>query len=82
VLRDSRPPGAAWTTWRNWDVLARQMFQEARAAGGIYHLWGHSWEIEAHGDWVRLRGLLRYIAGHDGVTFLTNGELAGRLCGQ
>jgi peptidoglycan-N-acetylglucosamine deacetylase len=82
VLRDSRTPGAAWATWRNWDVLARQLFQEARVASGVYHLWGHSWEIEAHGDWARLRGLLRYIAGHDGVTFLTNGELAGWLRGQ
>jgi peptidoglycan-N-acetylglucosamine deacetylase len=82
VLRGSRAPGAAWVTWRHWDVLARQLFQEARAVGGVYHLWGHSWEIEAHGDWARLRGLLRYIAGHDGVTFLTNGELAGRLRGQ
>jgi peptidoglycan/xylan/chitin deacetylase (PgdA/CDA1 family) len=82
VLRDSRARGAAWATWRNWDVLARQLFQEARAASGVYHLWGHSWEIEAHGDWARLRGLLRYIAGHDGVTFLTNGELAGLPRGQ
>ncbi len=42
VLRDSR------------DVLARQLFQGARAACGIYHLRGHSWAIEAHGEWARL----------------------------
>jgi peptidoglycan-N-acetylglucosamine deacetylase len=77
VLRGGRAPAAGWRAWRDWDVLARELFQQARARGGIYHLWGHSWEIEAHRDWGRLRALLRYIAGHDGVTFLTNGELAG-----
>lgn len=78
VLKSSRPTHS-WGVWRNWDVLARQLFEEARAAGGVYHLWGHSWEIEAHDDWPRLRSVLRYIADQDNVTFMTNGELAKLL---
>ena len=39
------------------------------------HLWGHSWEIEAQGDWSRLRSLLRFITEQH-VTFATNTELA------
>jgi len=70
------PIGRALRTWANWDVLARELFDQARACGGVYHLWGHSWEIEAHGDWSRLRSLLRYIADHDDVMFLTNAEVA------
>lgn len=81
AVRSGRSPGAAWATWASWDVMARQMFQEARAGGGVFHLWGHSWEIEAHGDWPRLRSVLRYIAGHDDVLFVTNGELVERLRG-
>jgi peptidoglycan/xylan/chitin deacetylase (PgdA/CDA1 family) len=76
VLRAGPTLPAGWAAWRDWDVLSRQLFQQARARGGVYHLWGHSWEIEAHRDWGRLRALLRYIAAHDGVTFVTNGELA------
>ena len=78
VVRAGPTLAAGWAAWRDWDVLSRQLFQQARARGGVYHLWGHSWEIEAHRDWGRLRALLRYIAAHDGVTFVTNGELAPR----
>jgi peptidoglycan-N-acetylglucosamine deacetylase len=67
--------GQAIKNWHNWDVMARHLFDQARAAGGVYHLWGHSWEIERHQDWARLRSLLEYIAGHDGIRFVTNGEL-------
>jgi peptidoglycan/xylan/chitin deacetylase (PgdA/CDA1 family) len=77
AVRRSRTVRQACAMWSNWDVLARQLFQEARAGGGVFHLWGHSWEIEAHDDWPRLRSLLRYIADHD-VEFVTNGELIER----
>ncbi len=76
VIRGGPTLAAGWAAWRDWDVLARDLFQQARARGGVYHLWGHSWEIDAHRDWRRLRALLRYIAGHEGVTFVTNGQLA------
>ena len=75
VVRRSRTLGQARAMWGNWDVLARQLFDEARGGGGVFHLWGHSWEIEANNDWSRLRSVLRYIADHDDVTFVTNGEL-------
>lgn len=77
VARRSRTVRQACAMWGNWDDLARQLFQEARAGGGLYHLWGHSWEIQKNDDWSRLRSLLRYIADHD-VAFVTNGELAER----
>ncbi len=80
VARRSRTIRQVCAMWGNWDVLARQLFQEARASGGVFHLWGHSWEIEANDDWSRLRTLLRYIADQD-VTFVTNGELIERTRG-
>lgn len=81
VARSSHTTGDALAGWANWDVLARRLFDEAKATGGIYHLWGHSWEIEANDDWSRLRSLMRYIAQQDGVRFLTNTELGARLSG-
>jgi len=29
--------------------------------GGIWHLWGHSWEIEANSDWDKLESIFRLI---------------------
>lgn len=59
----------------NWDQLAIAMFNRIHAAGGIFHLWGHSWEIAKNGDWSRLERVLRHIAGHVDVEYRTNGEL-------
>lgn len=46
--------------------------------GGIWHLWGHSWEIDDNNDWHRLTDVLEY-AKHQGkehgAEFLTNSEI-------
>lgn len=65
--------------WRNWDLLARSVFQDVRAHGGVIHLWGHSWEIERNNDWGRLASLLRELASLDNVTMLTNAELGEHM---
>jgi peptidoglycan/xylan/chitin deacetylase (PgdA/CDA1 family) len=59
----------------NWDELAMAMFDRALASDGVFHLWGHSWEIENNGDWKRVERVLKYISGRIGVSYLTNGEL-------
>jgi peptidoglycan-N-acetylglucosamine deacetylase len=58
-----------------WDYLARAMFDEVVREGGIFHIWGHSWEIDQHGDWARLGDTFRYIGANPRVTYVTNGEL-------
>ena len=58
-----------------WDVLARDMFDRVMNRGGIYHLWGHSWEIDEHNDWERLADVFRYISAKPKVKYVTNGEL-------
>ena len=32
--------------------------------GGVFHLWGHSRELEAFDGWRQLDGFLRYAAAH------------------
>jgi peptidoglycan-N-acetylglucosamine deacetylase len=66
--------------WRNWDLLGRRLFEETCSSGGVFHLWGHSWEIDANGDWQRLRSVLDELSDKDAV-FVTNGELAIELQG-
>ena len=43
---------------------------------GVFHIWGHSWEIDQHNDRERLEGMFRYISARPGVKYITNGELA------
>jgi len=59
-----------------WDVLAKSMFDHVIREGGIYHIWGHSWEIDEHDDWERLENVFRYISANPQVSYVTNGELA------
>jgi peptidoglycan/xylan/chitin deacetylase (PgdA/CDA1 family) len=80
AYRWARSPRRAAVLWRHWERLGRHMFEEVCATGGVFHLFGHSWEIEANDDWPRLRSVLEDIAGRD-VVYLTNGELAAKLQG-
>jgi len=75
VPRVTVSPVTMLRTWRNWDELARRVFERAYVDGGVIHLWGHSWEIEQNSDWSRLSRLLNELASHDNVTMLTNAEL-------
>ena len=43
--------------------------------GGVYHLWGHSWEVDARGDWGRLERVLGYIAGRPQVAYVANHDV-------
>jgi peptidoglycan-N-acetylglucosamine deacetylase len=57
-------------------ALASKLFARARKSGGIYHLWGHSWEIEEAGLWPKLAAILAEIARQPDVRYVTNGQLA------
>jgi peptidoglycan-N-acetylglucosamine deacetylase len=58
-----------------WDALAKAMFDHVIREGGIYHIWGHSWEIDEYDDWERLDKVFRYISANPKVSYVTNGEL-------
>jgi peptidoglycan-N-acetylglucosamine deacetylase len=58
----------------DWELKAKILFDLAWAAGGIWHLWGHSWEIDEHHDWQKLARVLQYVSNRPAVLYLTNGE--------
>ncbi|GAA2638025.1 polysaccharide deacetylase family protein [Paractinoplanes durhamensis] len=70
-------PRATSRLFRHWDDLAKAWFDTFLEQGGVFHLWGHSWEVDARGDWERLERVLDYIGNRPGVRYVTNGELAG-----
>jgi hypothetical protein len=43
--------------------------------GGIFHLWGHSWEIEQRGLWTILETILGKLAARKSFRFAFNSEL-------
>lgn len=59
-------------------ALGRAMLEHVVERGGVFHLWGHSWEIEAQGLWRELEELLRAMK-HSGLPMLDNAQLARQL---
>jgi len=66
---------AFFTNYLNWDNLAITLFNRANNDGGVFHLWGHSWEIEKRHDWNRLERVFAHISHHENIQYLRNSEL-------
>jgi SAM-dependent methyltransferase len=45
----------------DWEDLAKKSLDILLNSGGIYHLWGHSWEIENNNDWSKLERVFGYV---------------------
>lgn len=61
--------------WESWEERAMRLFERAIERGGMYHLWGHSWEIDKNGDWPRLERVLKHIANRADARYVTNAQL-------
>lgn len=48
--------------FKGWDRIATETFDFVIKNGGIWHLWGHSWEIEDNNEWGRLEEVLHKIS--------------------
>src|SRR5262249_3128027 len=48
---------------RSLDRCLEDLLRFAARRGGVFHLWGHSWELEAHGLWDVLDRFLRVAHG-------------------
>jgi peptidoglycan/xylan/chitin deacetylase (PgdA/CDA1 family) len=66
----------------DWARLAEPLLERAQALGGVFHLWGHSWELQQSGQWQRLEEVLRFLSQFTGgPPSLTNGELCREYSG-
>jgi peptidoglycan/xylan/chitin deacetylase (PgdA/CDA1 family) len=75
ILLGHLKPFLIFKLFQNWDELAKFTFDRALKNGGVYHLWGHSWEIDTKGDWTRLENVLRYISRRQNVRYIKNSDL-------
>jgi peptidoglycan/xylan/chitin deacetylase (PgdA/CDA1 family) len=61
----------------NWVDLAKILFDSVLKSGGLWHLYGHAWEIEELGLWNGLKEVLDYVSHRPGVLYLPNGAVVG-----
>lgn len=59
---------------RNFLQLAQTVMNRILKNGGVFHLWGHSWEIEQFGLWDELEMVLKMCAFQPNVDYLNNTE--------
>lgn len=67
------------SSFLNWSNLAKNLFDYTCQNGGVYHLWGHSWEIEKYGMWEDLENIFEYIANKKNIEYLTNREMLEQI---
>lgn len=58
-----------------WMEIGKKLFHRMLDRGGIFHMWGHSWEIDEMNLWDELREMLYYVSRRDGVVYLNNADV-------
>ncbi len=75
MCRLGLPPKAALS----WLHLATALFDKAmeleKSSLVVFHLWGHSREIEKHDMWDALEKFLKYVNEHENVAYCSNNDL-------
>jgi peptidoglycan-N-acetylglucosamine deacetylase len=59
----------------SWIDIGKRLFSQVLEHGGIWHLYGHSWEIDDLALWGELREILDHVSNREDVIYLTNGQL-------
>jgi peptidoglycan-N-acetylglucosamine deacetylase len=59
----------------DWLRLSKELFDSILENGGMWHIYGHSHEIDKMGLWDELADILDYVAKRPGVAYVPNCEL-------
>jgi len=62
-------------SFENWLQLGKKQFDRVQREGGVWHLYGHPWEIEKLGLWSQVGELFAYVGQRGGAQYVTNGQL-------
>jgi len=73
TLRIWRANGLSFASIADWEQRAKELFDHAIHTGGVYHLWGHSSEIEKRQEWDKLSRVFEHISKRPHVRYLSNG---------
>ena len=75
IIAHRQTLGLRWRDLRNWPSIARSTLHTAQNNGGVWHLWGHSWEIEKYGQWSQLEQVFEHITTITNVQVVNNSDL-------
>jgi peptidoglycan/xylan/chitin deacetylase (PgdA/CDA1 family) len=67
---------------RNWNGLMDSVFDwSMHTQQSVFHLWGHSWEIDKYGMWKPLERFLEFVSKvqSDKITFVDNLNISMKL---
>jgi peptidoglycan/xylan/chitin deacetylase (PgdA/CDA1 family) len=60
----------------DWVEHAQALLETVAHDGGVFHLWGHSWELQEAGQWQRLEEVMRFLSWFIGdAPARTNAEI-------
>ncbi|MFW6121193.1 MAG: polysaccharide deacetylase family protein [Petrotogales bacterium] len=59
----------------DWVEVTKTAIEHVNRRGGIFHLWGHSWEIEKYNLWGQLEGILKLLSKYRNASYVDNTEL-------
>lgn len=61
---------------KKWDKLGEQIFDVLLELGGVFHVFGHAWQVDEIDGWWKLENLLAHIAFRKDVAYVTIAEYA------
>lgn len=60
---------------RGWKSFSKFMFDATMESGTMFHLFGHSWEVEKYQMWSELKDFFAYVSNRENCLYLTNGQV-------
>jgi len=87
AVRRMSTPGLAATgallRSSDWTSLARRLLRRTVEVGGVFHVWGHSWEIDLEQQWRHLEDFFKFAAScKSSLRVVGNGQLADEFASQ
>ncbi len=64
--------GLPLTALKRWSTLAIALLDRAASLGGVFHLWGHSHELDRYGMWEELETVLKATTRYPQAHHITN----------
>ena len=59
----------------SWVSMGKILFDRVLKEGGVWHLYGHSWQIEEMELWDDLKEMLDYVSHRRGVAYMPNRDI-------
>ena len=59
----------------DWETNAKLLFDRILEKGGVWHLWGHSWQVTINDEWDKLEEVFKHVSDNPNVSYVANGQI-------